>query len=65
VAGVVTRVNAEEPDAPADHVCIVCGERASFGFGPRADLHLVRDHPERIKWYCFEHRPVGNTDNVK
>jgi hypothetical protein len=44
------------------HYCH-CGAVAPFGDGPRGDLHLVRDHPERITWYCAKHRPFRDTDD--
>jgi hypothetical protein len=39
------------------HHCQVCGKWGSFGVGPSGDYRLIRDHPERIRWYCFEHCP--------
>jgi hypothetical protein len=38
--------------------CVVCGKPNSpFGVGPAGDYRLVRDRPERIDWFCFEHWP--------
>jgi len=41
-------------DLPESRSCTVCGERASFGFGPPGNPAL-----EAEAWYCGAHREEG------